>query len=259
MKIALGVSYCGRDYYGWQKQSHTSNTVQHYVEQALSIVANEEINLCCAGRTDSGVHATGQVIHIETTAIRKADSWKMGANTQLPKDIRINWVQEVSDDFHARFSANYRRYHYVIEDKSCGNAILNGLISPCKFPLDTDLMHNAAQILIGEKDFSTFRAAQCQSNTANRRVDFINIYRSKNFIIVDIQANAFLYHMVRNIVGSLLLIGQGKKDISWLEEVLVNKNRKLAAATAPASGLYLVEVGYDSKYGVPNNYYLPFI
>ncbi len=251
MKIALGISYCGRDYYGWQKQSHTDNTVQYYVEKSLSVVANEPIALCCAGRTDSGVHSTGQVIHIETDVVRSLYSWKMGANTQLPKDIRINWVQEVADDFHARFSATYRRYHYVIEDNSCGNAIFNGLITPYRFALDTDKMHQAAQCLIGEQDFSAFRAAQCQSNTPYRCVDFVNVYRSGNFVIVDIQANAFLYHMVRNIVGSLLLVGQGKKEVTWLGELLIKKNRNKAGATAPASGLYLVEVGYPDRYGIP--------
>lgn len=260
MKLAFGISYCGRDYYGWQKQSHTDNTVQYHIEQALSAVANEDISLVCAGRTDSGVHATGQVIHIETTAVREQRGWKMGANTRLPKNIRVNWVQDVPDDFHARFSANYRRYQYIIEDDCNGNAIFDGLVTPYRYKLDSNIMHEAAQALLGEQDFSSFRAAQCQSNTANRHIDFVKVYRKEQFVIVDIQANAFLYHMVRNIVGSLLLIGQGKKPPSWLSELLQAKDRRLAAATAIANGLYLVEVGYNSVYNIPTgNHALPFI
>ncbi|PID66647.1 MAG: tRNA pseudouridine(38-40) synthase TruA [Gammaproteobacteria bacterium] len=260
MKLALGVSYCGRHYYGWQRQSHTHNTVQHYIELALSTVADETVNVCCAGRTDSGVHASGQVIHFSTNALRDLRGWKMGTNTQLPKDIRIHWVRAVADDFHARFSAKYRRYHYIIEDNSSGNAIFNGLVTPCRYALDAEAMQQAAQVLVGEHDFSSFRAAQCQSQTPNRHVDFIRVYRNGQFVIIDIQANAFLYHMVRNIVGSLLLIGQGKKEVAWLNKVLQERNRCLAGTTAGANGLYLVEVGYDSVYNIPaGNHPLPFI
>lgn len=260
MKLALGVSYNGRDYYGWQKQSHSNNTVQYHVEKALSFVADEPLALVCAGRTDSGVHGTGQVIHIETSAYRKSYSWQMGANSQLPRDIRIEWVTGVSADFHARFSAHYRRYQYVIEDNSVGNAIFHGQVTPVREKLDVSAMHQAAQCLLGEQDFSSFRAAQCQSNTPFRRVDFVRVYRNGGFVIVDIQANAFLYHMVRNIVGSLLQIGKGKKPITWLSAVLSAQNRREAAATAVASGLYLIEVGYDSVYNLPRGgKQLPFM
>lgn len=258
-KLALGVSYRGTAYYGWQKQKHSSNTVQHHLENALSAVANHTVEVFCAGRTDSGVHGTGQVIHINTDAVRSLHGWKMGANTHLPKDIRINWVQPVTADFHARFSAVYRRYQYIIADDCLGDAIFNGLITPCRYRLNTNLMHEAAQCLLGEQDFSSFRAAQCQSNTPYRHIDFVNVYRNRRFVIIDIQANAFLYHMVRNIVGSLMLIGQEKKPVNWLLEILLAKDRKQSAATAIAAGLYLVEVGYHSMYNIPkDDVRLPF-
>lgn len=253
IKLAFGVSYCGRGYYGWQKQPHSDNTIQHHIEAALSKVANEPINLSCAGRTDSGVHGTGQIIHIETTAVRPLRGWRMGTNSYLPENIRINWVCGVSDDFHARFSAKYRRYQYIIEDNSGGNAVFSGLVTPCRYALNEKAMHEAAQFLLGENDFSSFRAAQCQSHSAHRNVHFIRVFRSNGFIVVDIQANAFLYHMVRNIVGALIAVGQGKYPPAWFAELLAARNRCLAPPTAIADGLYLIEVGYESVYNIPDN------
>lgn len=259
-RLALGISYCGTDYYGWQKQKHSNNTVQYHVESALSQVANCTLEVVCAGRTDSGVHGTGQVIHLTTAAKRSLRGWVMGANTHLPANIRVNWAKTVTDDFHARFSATYRRYQYIISDSSQGNAIFDGLITPCRYKLDVETMHQSAQCLLGEQDFTSFQAAQCQSKTAFRCIDFINVYRNKNFIIIDIRANAFLYHMVRNITGALIAVGRGKQSVSWLHEVLMAKDRKQSAATAPASGLYLVEVGYDSVYNIPiGSETLPFL
>ncbi len=259
-KLALGVSYCGKNYYGWQKQAHSDNTVQYHVEKALSQVANHPIELVCAGRTDSGVHGTGQVIHIETQAERPLDGWQMGANRNLPRDIRINWVREVPDDFHARFSAKARRYHYVIEDNSQGNAIFWGLIGCYRYALDSEKMHEAAQYLLGENDFSSFRAVQCQSKTAYRHIDFINVIRKNNYIIVDIQANAFLYHMVRNIVGALVEVGRGKQPPEYLAALLEAQDRKVAPPTFMADGLYLVEVIYDKLYNIPSGgKALPFL
>ncbi len=254
------MSYCGKGYYGWQKQSHSDNTIQYYLDSALSGVANHKIESICAGRTDSGVHGTGQVVHIETSAERTMHGWKMGANSNLPRNIRVDWVMPVSDDFHARFSAKYRRYHYVIADNSIGSAIFDALVTPCRFPLNEKAMHDAAQALLGENDFTSFRAAQCQSNTPNRCIEHIHVYRAHSFVIVDIQANAFLYHMVRNIVGALLMIGQGKYRASWLKELLDKKDRTLAPATALADGLYLVEVGYEPSNNIPIGVVeLPFI
>lgn len=259
-RIAMGISYRGNRYNGWQRQSHCRNTIQENVEQAVSAIANEPISLICAGRTDSGVHGTGQVVHFDTTATRDTYSWKMGTNRHLPRDIRVHWVKSVNNDFHARFSARYRRYHYVIEDASIGHAIFTGLVTPYRDALDAERMHLAAQCLLGEQDFSSFRAAQCQSNTPFRQIDFINVTRHKNFVIVDIQANAFLYHMVRNIVGALLLVGNGKHDIDWLTATLAAKDRRQAPATAAADGLYLVAVGYDQAFSLPtDNPSLPFV
>ncbi len=260
MKLAFGVSYCGKNYYGWQKQAHSDNTVQYHVERALSQVADHSVELVCAGRTDSGVHATGQVIHIETHANRPLRGWQMGVNTQLPRDIRINWAMEVPDDFHARFSATARRYHYIIEDSSIGNAIFTGLIASYRYSLDSEKMHEAAQYLLGENDFSSFRAAQCQSNRPFRHIDFINVSRQGSYVVIDIQANAFLYHMVRNIVGALVEVGRGKQSPEYLAALLAAKDRTVAPPTFIADGLYLVEVVYDSVYNIPRiEKALPFL
>lgn len=260
MRLAAGVSYCGKDYYGWQKQSHSNNTVQNHVEKALSRVADHLVITQCAGRTDSGVHATGQVVHFETTSERSLFAWKKGSNTYLPKAIRIDWVCGVNDDFHARFSASYRRYQYIIEDNSGGNALFHDLITPYRYPLNTELMHVGAQNLIGENDFSSFRAAQCQSNTPYRHIDHLRVYRHQQFVVIDIQANAFLYHMVRNIVGALLVVGCGKQAPEWIADLLAARDRCQAPATSIASGLYLVEVGYNSVYNIPKgNTILPFV
>lgn len=250
-RIAMGISYRGNAYSGWQRQPHCCATVQENLENAIANVANEPVSLICAGRTDSGVHGTGQVIHFDSFAKRSEYSWQMGTNRHLPRDIRVHWVREVDDEFHARFSAGYRRYHYVIEDDSIGNAIFTGLVTPYRYALNVEKMHVAAQCLLGEQDFSSFRAAQCQSNTPFRYIEFIDVRRSGRFIIVDIQANAFLYHMVRNIVGALLVIGKGNRRVEWLAEILAAQDRRQAPATAPADGLYLVEVGYDAVYQLP--------
>lgn len=258
--LAMGISYRGSAYCGWQRQRHRSDTVQEALEHAISKVANEPISLTCAGRTDAGVHASGQVIHINTTALRSDYGWQMGINTSLPTDIRVNWVHSVTADFHARFSATYRRYQYVIEDNSVGNALFSGLVTSFKQPLDAKAMHTAAQCLLGENDFSSFRASQCQSNTPFRHVEHVRVFRYQHFVVVDIQANAFLYHMVRNIVGALLTVGSGKHDADWFADVFAAKDRRKAPATAPADGLYLIEVGYNEAHNLPTGApALPFV
>lgn len=258
--IALGISYRGNAYCGWQRQRHRTDTVQETLENALSYVADTPVSLTCAGRTDSGVHASGQVVQFTTSAMRDHYSWKMGTNTNLPLDIRVNWVRAVSADFHARFSATYRRYQYVIEDNSVGNALFTGLIKPYRHALDAKAMHQAAQCLLGEHDFSSFRAAQCQSNTPFRHIDHIHIFRCQQFVIIDIKANAFLYHMVRNIVGALLNVGNGKYNAHWFAQIFAAKDRRQAPATAPAEGLYLIEVGYNEAHHLPiGGAALPFV
>lgn len=249
-KFALGIEYAGQCYFGWQRQQNV-NSVQQCLEQALSFVANENIQVFCAGRTDSGVHATGQVVHFETDSQRPEKAWCFGTNANLPDDIAVTWCKQVEQDFHARFSATARRYRYIIYNHRLRPAILAYGVSHYHQPLSHQLMHQAGQFLLGENDFSTFRAAQCQSKTPWRNVHHLTVSRQGNYIIVDIQANAFVHHMVRNIVGSLLEVGYGHRPVEWIAEILAKKDRTLAAATAKAEGLYLVDVQYPERFALP--------
>ena len=250
-KIALGIEYDGSGYFGWQRQQHV-DSVQQRLESALSVIANEPIAVFCAGRTDAGVHATGQVIHFETTAQRAEGAWTMGVNSHLPDNIAVRWAKSVDDSFHARFSATARRYRYIIYNHRYRPAILAKGVSHYYLPLNEKLMHQAAQYLLGENDFSSFRAAQCQSRTPWRNVHHIAVTRQGEYVIVDIKANAFVHHMVRNIVGSLLEVGAGNQPPQWIDELLKAKDRTQAAATAKPEGLYLVQVDYPLEYQIPN-------
>ncbi|AWW35061.1 tRNA pseudouridine(38-40) synthase TruA [Mannheimia varigena] len=250
MKIALGIEYDGSRYFGWQRQESVES-VQQKLEQALSVVANSPVEVFCAGRTDAGVHGTGQVVHFETEVNRPLQSWCFGTNAHLPDDIAVKWAVEVSEDFHARFSATARRYRYIIYNSKLRSAILPKGLTHFHFPLDESKMHQAGQFLLGENDFSSFRAAKCQSNTPWRNIHHLNVSRQGNYVIVDIQANAFVHHMVRNIVGTLLEIGQSRQPVEWAKWVLEQRNREIAAPTAKAEGLYLVEVHYPEHFGIP--------
>lgn len=250
MKIALGIEYDGSRYFGWQRQQNV-DSVQQCLEEALSKIANSPCEVFCAGRTDAGVHGTGQVIHFETDKIRPMQSWCFGTNANLPDDIAVKWAMEVSDDFHARFSATARRYRYVIFNQRLRSAILPKGISHYYHDLDVEKMHKAGQFLLGENDFSSFRAAQCQSHTPWRNVHHLNVYRQGQYVIVDIKANAFVHHMVRNIVGSLIEVGQSKQPAEWIKWLLEQKDRTLAAPTAKAEGLYLVSVDYPEQFNIP--------
>lgn len=250
MRIALGVEYDGSSYYGWQRQAEV-DTVQARLEKALSSIANEEINLFCAGRTDAGVNGTGQVVHFDTTAVRSDTAWTMGINSKLPNNIAVRWVKHVDDSFHARFSATARRYRYVIYNHNLRPGILCGGVSHYHGDIDENKMHVAAQALLGEQDFTSFRAVQCQSKTPFRNVHRVDVTRQGMYVMVDIEANAFLHHMVRNIVGSLLEIGLGNQPTSWIGELLALKNRNKAAATAKPNGLYLVDVTYPEHFQLP--------
>lgn len=252
MKIALGIEYQGQGYSGWQRQEKLS-TVQGELERALSLVANEQVEVFCAGRTDAGVHATGQVIHFETQAERAEKAWCFGVNAHLPDDISVSWAKAVDEDFHARFSATARRYRYVIYNHRLRSAILPHGVTHYHFPLDHQLMHQAGQALLGEHDFSSFRAAQCQSNSPFRCVHHLQVTRHGRYIVVDIQANAFVHHMVRNIVGSLMEVGCGHQNVGWIGWLLAQKDRTLAAATAKPNGLYLVNVSYPEKFSIPSH------
>ncbi|MCV9879543.1 tRNA pseudouridine(38-40) synthase TruA [Brenneria izbisi] len=250
LKIALGIEYDGHRYYGWQRQAEV-DSVQGCLEQALSNVADAPITVFCAGRTDAGVHATGQVVHFVTQAVRKDAAWTMGVNANLPPDIAVRWVKTVDDDFHARFSATARRYRYVIYNHRYRPAVLAQGVTHCYLPLDERRMARAGQCLLGENDFTSFRAVQCQSRTPWRNVNHLKVTRHGAYIVVDIKANAFVHHMVRNIVGSLMEVGCGNQPETWIAELLAAKDRTLAAATAKAEGLYLVSVDYPERFALP--------
>jgi len=250
-RIALGVEYDGSRYCGWQMQSHGTRTVQHELEKALSIVADHPVQVVCAGRTDTGVHATGQVVHFDTRSERPSRAWVMGVNTHLPDDVCVHWVKEVGADFSARFSATMRAYRYVIQQRAARPALYSRQVSWIHHPLDTLAMHQAAQALLGENDFSSFRSSACQSEHAIRFIESIEVSTQHGFVYVDIRANAFLHHMVRNIVGSLLKVGSGEQPPGWIAELLSLKDRTRAGPTAPAEGLYLVAVQYPDEYGLP--------
>ncbi len=246
-RVALGVEYDGSKLNGFQKQTSTLNTVQGYLEKALSQVANEPITLVCAGRTDAGVHATGQVIHFDTLAIRPDKAWVMGVNTNLPSQVRVRWIKNVSSEFHARFSALNRSYRYVIYPGPTQLATMNKIVTHVPYSLNAQTMNAAAQYLRGSHDFSSFRAAHCQANSSVRTISNIEVYQRGHFVVVDITANAFLYHMVRNIVGALLIVGQGQQQPMWIAQLLSLKSRSAAPPTASAYGLYLTEVGYPPE------------
>jgi tRNA pseudouridine38-40 synthase len=250
MRYALGVQYDGKNYSGWQRQINAT-AVQEKVEQALSKIADEPIEVICAGRTDTGVNAINQIIHFDTLKQRKDIAWTLGVNTHLPSDIAISWVREVSDDFHARFSATARQYRYIIYNHPIRSAILSHGISHWHHELNEQLMQEGAQYLIGKNDFTSFRTVHCQSHSAVRTIEHCNVSRQGRYVIVDIKANAFLHHMVRNVVGSLFRVGQGQESPIWMKEVLLAKNRCLAGVTAPPEGLYFVDVDYPSHFNIP--------
>lgn len=250
-RVALAVEYNGGLFHGFQKQKSAANTVQAALEKALSSVANETVTVVCAGRTDAGVHATNQVLHFDTLAQRPLTAWIHGVNSQLPDGVRVLWAQNTSPDFHARFSANARTYRYLLFPSEVRPAILFQQLSWTQWRPDVKVMHEAAQLLVGEHDFSSFRAAQCQATSPVRTIHALSIRQQGALIIFEISANAFLYHMVRNIVGALVEIGRGARDATWLQELIEIRNRSLAPAMASATGLYLVQVDYPGKFALP--------
>lgn len=258
-RIALGIEYNGSQFNGYQLQSAGTRTVQGELEKALSTVANGPIRLTCAGRTDTGVHATGQVVHFDTPVARELKAWMLGGNTNLPRDISIHWVRQVSDDFSARFSAISRSYRYILYNRKVRSAVFQHNVSWSFELLDADGMNTAAQSLIGEHDFSAFRSSQCQAKHAIREMQAVTVKREGDYVILDIKANAFLHHMVRNIMGTLMVIGRGEQPVEWMQQVLQGQDRKKAGITAPAAGLYLINVEYPAEYGLPASGWLPNI
>lgn len=258
-RFALCLSYNGNQYYGWQSQKSGLPTVQKSVEKAVSEVANEAVEVVCAGRTDKSVHAAYQVVHFDSTAQRDPRAWVFGCNSNLPKDISVSWAGAVREDFHARFSATSRRYHYVIYNHPIRPAHFSNELSWCHHPLDENKMHKAAQCLVGEHDFSSFRAVGCQSKTPFRFLEFVNVTRYGHILIIDIKGNAFLHHMVRNIAGVLMAIGMGRQPVNWCKEVLEARDRTQAAVTAPPFGLFLTHVDYPVHFNIPRSEGAPSI
>jgi tRNA pseudouridine38-40 synthase len=245
-RVALGVSYDGSPWLGWQTQPG-GRTVQDQLEVALSAFVGEPVRTICAGRTDTGVHAVGQVVHVDVSVVREPTAWVRGVNSHLPESIAVQWARPVSDAFHARFSAIWRRYDYVILNTPVRQPLWTRRAGWCFRPLDSIAMHEAAQMLIGEHDFSSFRSSQCQAASPIRQMHAIDVVRRADFVLISLKANAFLHHMVRNIVGELVGIGQGKYPVSRMREVLAHCDRTAAAPTFSAAGLYLSDVQYPPQ------------
>jgi len=249
MRIALMVEYDGSQYHGWQAQTGL-RTIQQAIEKALCFVADEEVKVFCSGRTDTGVHATHQIIHFDTEKSRTMASWVHGANANLPKDICVRWAREMPDTFHARFSAVSRRYCYIIYNVPIRPALMRGSVTWQYRQLDDRAMEEGAKYLRGKHDFTSFRSVECQSKTPIRTVSALTVKRKGDWVILDIEANAFLHHMIRNVAGVLMAVGAGRKPASWVEEVLAAKDRKMGAETASPFGLYLTHVTYPDAFKV---------
>ncbi len=249
--MALGLEFDGSLWRGWQFQGHDPQTLQQVLQQALSQIAAEPVHLEAAGRTDAGVHATGMVAHFDSKAVRPMRAWVQGTNTCLPDSVAVQWAQEVPADFHARFKAEARRYRYLIYNHPTRPALGRWQMTWHYAPLDVERMAAAAQVLVGRHDFSAFRAAQCQSRQPVRQVEHLTLQRRGRYILLDIQANGFLHHMVRNIVGVLLPVGEGRKPQEWVQTVLQSQDRRCAGLTAPAEGLYFVDVRYPPRFSLP--------
>jgi len=250
VRVALGIEYDGSGFQGWQTQAGP-RTVQACLERALSRVADQPLGVVCAGRTDAGVHATGQVVHIDTAARRAAHNWVLGGNSNLSSDVRIRWATAVPEDFHARFSASARRYLYQFYCAPVPSALYRQRTAWSRVPLDIAAMQAAAAALLGEHDFSSFRAAGCQARHPRRRVLALQVVARGPLVRIEVTANGFLHHMGRNIAGVLLPIGRGERPPAWAGEVLAARDRTRAATTAPAQGLCLVQVHYPERFGLP--------
>ena len=247
---AAGVEYLGTRYSGWQWQDHAPS-IQQEVERVLSAVADQPVKVTAAGRTDAGVHALNQVIHFDSEAARAPHAWLLGGNSQLPRDVSLRWVQPVDVDFHARYGATARSYRYVMWSSRARSALLEGRVCWLVDPLDADAMHRAAQALVGEHDFSAFRDADCQSKTPVRRLHGLSVRKHGDFTVLDVKGNAFLHHMVRNIAGVLMAIGQHKQPEGWARAVLESRSRAKGGVTAVAGGLCVLGPEYPARFALP--------
>ena len=246
MKIALGVEYLGTDFHGWQIQKSGLRTVQGVVEPALSKIANHPVRVFCSGRTDAGVHAQEQVIHFETQTTRTEGAWLFGGNANLPNDVNFKWAKEVNDDFHARFNAHARSYEYKIHHHPVRSSLKTGYYLWEPRSLNIDDMRKAAAFLLGEHDFSCFRGSMCQAKSPIKTIEYLQIDEIGDDLIIKVKANAFLHHMVRNLVGTLLKVGRGEESTEWMLSVLASKDRKEAGPTAEPQGLYFVKAHYQN-------------
>ena len=251
-RLALVIEYDGAAFHGWQLQAGSAvRTVQGELENALGLVADQPVRLICAGRTDTGVHATHQVAHFDAPVSRSLRSWLLGSNRCLPDSLVVRGAHAVAEGFHARFSALSRRYLYLILNSPVASAIAANRVAWVRHELNAGAMHDAAQVLLGEQDFSSFRAAACQSPTALRRLHYIEVRRQGELVLIEMQANAFLYHMARNIAGALIAVGRGQLTSAGLAELLAARDRRLAPDTAVAHGLYLTGVTYPQSFDIP--------
>jgi tRNA pseudouridine38-40 synthase len=250
VRIALGVEYDGSPYSGWQSQADVSS-VQGTLQTALSDIAGQSISVIAAGRTDAGVHALEQVVHFDASVERPLTAWVRGTNALLPNSVAILWAHVVPEEFHARFSAQARSYQYVLINRSARIGVHHGKAGWFHAPLDTDKMRKAARYLLGKHDFSAFRASECQAKTPVKHLQRLDIERHGDTLIFDLTADAFLHHMVRNIIGCLVYVGKGKHPPQWMREVLQSRNRSKAAPTFAPDGLYLRNITYDPKWGLP--------
>jgi tRNA pseudouridine38-40 synthase len=246
MKIALGVEYLGTDFHGWQIQKSGLRTVQGVVEPALSKIANHPVRVFCSGRTDAGVHAQEQVIHFETQTTRTEGAWLFGGNANLPSDVNFKWAKEVNDDFHARFNAHARSYEYKIHHHPVRSSLKTGYYLWEPRSLNIDDMRKAAAFLVGEHDFSCFRGSMCQAKSPIKTIEYLQIDEIGDDLIIKVKANAFLHHMVRNLVGTLLKIGREEESPEWMLSVLNSKDRKQAGPTAEPQGLYFIKAHYQT-------------
>jgi tRNA pseudouridine38-40 synthase len=249
-RIALGIEYDGAAFHGWQTQQQDRN-VQDVLQQALSRVADHPVAVVAAGRTDAGVHAAGQVVHFDTTAMRPSHAWLLGTNSYLPPDARAQWVVPVANDFHARYGATARTYRYTIVRRPAPSALLRQRAWWQHRPLDVAAMTAAASALLGEHDFSAFRAAACQAKRPWRHMQRIGVHEQGELLQLEFTANAFLHHMVRNLVGTLCRIGRGEEDIGWAGRLLAARDRRHGGITAPAQGLSLIRVAYPARFSLP--------
>lgn len=249
-RFAAGLEFDGTAFFGWQTQSH-ARSVQQVLNAAIGSVANEEISTAAAGRTDAGVHACGQVIHFDTSSRRPLHSWLLGINSNLPPDVAVQWVREVPVEFHARYSALARTYRYVILQRAVRSPLERQRAWLLRAPLAEEPMAEAGKHLLGEHDFSAFRGAGCQARSPVRRIERLAVTRTGDYLHVEVRANGFLYHMVRNIVGALARVGAGNAEPGWMADLLAGRDRRRGAPTAPPEGLYLAEVHYPPEFGLP--------